>query len=253
MIADELGAAITELARTPRLLVTVDYDGVLAPIVPDPSAARPLPAAVDPLLGLAALADTTVALISGRARRDLVDLSGLPPPVQLVGSHGAEYGNELDELDGPTAELHGRLLAELRRIVDGQAGPTLEVKPASIAVHVRRAEPDVGREVLRLVEDGPGRWDGVQVTHGKAVIELAVVHTDKGAALDVLRDRAAATGAVFLGDDVTDEKAFRRLRDTDVGIKVGPGDSAARYRVDDPRAVAEVLALLLDQRRAASR
>jgi trehalose 6-phosphate phosphatase len=54
---------------------------------------------------------------------------------------------------------------------------------------------------------------------------------------------------VFLGDDVTDEKAFRRLREGDVGVKIGPGDSQARYRVDDPEDVAAVLNYLLDKRR----
>ena len=55
---------------------------------------------------------------------------------------------------------------------------------------------------------------------------------------------------VFLGDDVTDEKAFRRMRDADVGVKVGPGATLAAFRVDTPDDVAAVLAYLLDRRRA---
>ena len=89
----------------------------------------------------------------------------------------------------------------------------------------------------------------MQVTEGKAVIELAVVQTDKGRALDVLRHQVGATAAVFLGDDVTDEKAFRRLRGSDVGVKVGPGDTLASYRIDAPADVAVVLDHLLDVRR----
>jgi hypothetical protein len=90
----------------------------------------------------------------------------------------------------------------------------------------------------------------VSVTEGKSVIELAVIATDKGHALDVLRHEAGASAAVFVGDDVTDERAFVRLAGPDVGIKVGAGPSAAGFRVSDPAAVATVLALLVEERRA---
>ena len=52
------------------------------------------------------------------------------------------------------------------------------------------------------------------VTAGKAVLEFAVINTDKGEAVDILRDRTASTAVVFLGDDVTDEKAFARMRNS---------------------------------------
>ena len=91
-------------------------------------------------------------------------------------------------------------------------------------------------------------WDA-HLTAGKAVLEFAVIVTDKGEAVDVLRDRSGATAVVFLGDDVTDEKAFRRMRDGDIGVKVGPGDSLAGFRVDSPEDVASVLAHLVNERR----
>lgn len=246
----ELSRAIVQVARTPRLLVACDYDGTLSPIVNDPAAARPLPESMAALRRLAELDETAVAMISGRALRDLAALSGSPAKVQLVGSHGAEFdAGFAHELPPAAKKLHDELRTELERIVDGHRGVTLEIKPASIAVHVRRADPAVADRVLREVEDGPCTWDGVQVTGGKAVIELAVVRTDKGEALDLLRQRVAATTTVFIGDDVTDEKAFRRLRGPDVGIKVGPGDTAAAYRIGETRDVATVLAFLRDQRR----
>ena len=70
----ELRRAICQLARTPRLLVASDYDGTLAPIVSDPEQARPLPESVNALRSLASLHETTSAVISGRALRDLATL-----------------------------------------------------------------------------------------------------------------------------------------------------------------------------------
>ena len=86
------------------------------------------------------------------------------------------------------------------------------------------------------------------LTEGKAVLEFAVISTDKGEAVDILRDQHDASAVVFFGDDVTDEKAFRRLRDGDVGVKVGPGDTAARYRIETPDDVATALEYILNAR-----
>ncbi|MFI9815307.1 trehalose-phosphatase [Saccharothrix variisporea] len=246
----ELRRAIVQLARTPRLLVACDYDGTLAPIVANPEDARPLTESVGALRSLAGLHETTTAVISGRALRDLATLSRLPSEVHLVGSHGSEFDvGFVHALDADAKALHRRLEAALETIVEGHEGVGLEVKPASIAVHVRRADPAVGERVLDAVRSGPSTWDGVQVTEGKAVIELAVVQTDKGHALDVLRHRVSATASIFVGDDVTDEKAFARLSGPDVGIKVGDGESLAEFRIDDTLDVATVLAFLFEERR----
>jgi trehalose 6-phosphate phosphatase len=247
----ELRRAICQLARTPRLLVASDYDGTLAPIVSDPEQARPLPESVNALRSLASLHETTSAVISGRALRDLATLSRLPGEVHLVGSHGSEFDvGFVHALDATAKALLRRMEAELEEIVDSHEGVHLEVKPASVAVHVRRADASVGETVLAAVRSGPCTWEGVQVTEGKAVIELAVVETNKGQALDILRHQVGATAAIFLGDDVTDEKAFARLSGPDVGIRVGAGESLAEHYVNDPADVATVLAFLLEERRA---
>ncbi|MGP4019485.1 trehalose-phosphatase [Saccharopolyspora sp. 5N708] len=246
----ELRRVIVQLARTPRLLVACDYDGTLAPIVADPTQAKPLPESVHALRSLAALPATTTAVISGRALRDLATLSRLPAEVYLVGSHGSEFDvGFVHELEPEATELRTELQIGLQDIVRGKLGVTLEAKPASVAVHVRRAEHEVAEEVLEAVRTGPATWAGVQVTEGKEVIELAVVQTDKGNALDALRHQVGATAAVFLGDDVTDEKAFARLHGPDLGIKVGEGDTLATYRIASTTEVATVLAFLMEERR----
>jgi trehalose-phosphatase len=246
----ELRRAIVQIARTPRLLVACDYDGTLAPIVENPEQATPMTESVGALRSLAGLHETTTAVISGRALRDLATLSRLPAEVHLVGSHGSEFDiGFVHALDADAKALHRRLERELEQLTEDADGVQLEIKPASIAVHTRRAEAAVATTVNDAVRTGPCTWDGVQVTEGKAVIELAVVQTDKGRALDVLRHQVGATAAVFVGDDVTDEKAFARLSGPDLGVKVGEGDSLAGYHIDDTVQVGMVLAFLLEERR----
>jgi trehalose 6-phosphate phosphatase len=249
-LSPELRRAIVRLARTPRLLVACDYDGTLSPIVEDPEQARPRPESVGALRALAGLHETTAAVISGRALRDLATLSRLPSEVHLVGSHGSEFDvGFVHALDEQAKTLHRGLRGALEALVADHPGVQLEIKPASVAVHVRRAAPEHADAVLNAVRTGPATWTGVQVTEGKAVIELAVVQTDKGHALDVLRHQAGATAAMFIGDDVTDEKAFARLAGPDLGIKVGTVDTLAEFSVEDTAMVAIVLAFLVEERR----
>jgi trehalose 6-phosphate phosphatase len=246
----DLDAATTALARVPRLLVALDFDGVLAPIVDVPSRARPLPDTAAALAELATLPDTTVALLSGRGWDDLAAVSGFASPIRLIGSHGSEFDDRGTSLldDEQRARLD-RLTAELRELVEGEPGVALEPKPAGVAVHVRNAPPEVGTRVLDAVRAGPAARDGIETTPGKAVLDLSVVRMDKGAALDLLRERVAADAVLFAGDDVTDETAFARLRPGDVGVKVGPGDTAAEHRVDAPPDITMLLQLLVEVRR----
>lgn len=242
--------ALASVARVPRLLVASDYDGTIAPIVSDPAKAFPHRESVSALRALAGLPNTTAAVISGRALRDLAALSRLPVEVQLIGSHGSEFDvGFVHAIDNDARQLLAEIQSAFAKIAAENPGVTVETKPASAALHVRNASPEIGRRALTSVRQGPACWVGVQVTEGKAVIELAVVPTDKGTALDTIRHQESASAAVFFGDDVTDEKAFRVLSGPDVGIKVGEGESLAKLRVDSTEAVARALAFLVEERR----
>jgi trehalose 6-phosphate phosphatase len=244
----ELQRALDAISRVQKLLVTCDFDGTLAPIVNNPEDARMLPAAATALSALAELPDTEVALVSGRALgvlRTLTGFSGIGPALHLIGSHGAEFdtgfSHDIDE------NLLGRITAELNEIAAGRPGVTVETKPASAALHVRNASADDGEAALSEARRASENW-GAHATAGKAVLEFAVLSTNKGEAVDILRDRTASEAVVFLGDDVTDETAFVRLRDGDVGVKVGPGETAAGFRIESPEDVAATLAYLVQAR-----
>ena len=163
----ELRAALSRVARVPSLLVACDYDGTLAPIVEDPTTATPAPEAVTAVRTLAGLGNTTVAVISGRALRDLAALSRLPSEIRLVGSHGMEFDvGYVGELPPDRVQRRAELLAALTAIGKDQPGVRLEAKPASIAVHTRSAPRDVTQRVTDAVRSGAALWPDIQVTTG---------------------------------------------------------------------------------------
>ncbi|WP_026919067.1 trehalose-phosphatase [Gordonia shandongensis] len=249
MIDDSLTAALAEVAAHERVLVASDYDGCVAPIVSRPEDAVADPRSIAALERAAQAPGTVAALISGRARADLAALSGADKSITLVGSHGAEFESGFDDaVTDRHRDLLARIVADLGDISGHFPGATIETKPVSAALHVRNVDDDAAAEAIALAEAGPGAWEGVEVTHGKAVIELAVIKTSKGVALDRLRSAFEVDAVLYLGDDVTDEKAFAHLGPGDVGVKVGAGATAAAFCVEGPDDVAEVLARIADLR-----
>ena len=257
-LPDEVTAAIAEVSETERLLVATDFDGCLAPIVDDPSAARPLPESMEALRALTVTPGTVVAVVSGRALHDLELLLGAADRMHLVGSHGAETSAEdrddqATNLSPEDAKRLGRLRLELQQITAEYRGVRLEPKPTGIAVHLRGMDPADAAAVTRQIEENPASWPGVHLLRGKMVLELTVVTTNKGRALKALMKVNHCTATVYIGDDVTDENAFGVLEPGDVGIKVGPGRTAADVRIADPNRVADVLNVLADNRRRAQK
>src|SRR5258706_3134810 len=246
----DLRAAVLRVARVPNLLVACDYDGTLAPIVADPTKATPTAESVAAVRALSSLPQTTVGVISGRALRDLAAVSRLPAGARLVGGPGSEFDvGFIDELPPERLQRRAELHAALAAIAKDQPGVRLEAKPASIAVHTRAAPRDVAGRVFDAVRSGAAMWPDIEVTTGKEVIELSVVPTDKGLAVDALRMQASASAIVYLGDDATDEKAFAHLHGPDLGIKVGAGETQARFSIDNADSAVAVLELLLHTRR----
>ena len=251
-------AGLRELAadtgRRP-LLVALDFDGTLAPLVDDPSASRALPGAAAALVQLVALptsARVHVALVSGRALGDLHTLAQAPVGTFLIGSHGAErarvtaFGLDRDvvQLDDDVADRLASLGAEVAAVARGRDGVWVETKPTAVVVHTRLAPDDVA-DVAEAEALEVGARLGTNVLHGKDVVEISVLHASKGDAVTALRNELGARVVVYVGDDVTDEHAFAVLGPDDVTVKVGPGETIAEYRVDGPDDVVEALTALV--------
>ena len=239
-----LRLALRDLTGRHPVLLALDFDGVLAPIVPVPSDARPLPGVDRALAALAGLPGVRVALVSGRALADLRRVADPPDGVLMVGSHGGEISTDgAEPLGEEQARLLDRLTEDLVEISAAHPGTSVERKPAGAVLHTRRAEPGQADRAGRAALRGPARLPGVHATPGKQVVELSVLDVGKGVALRRLRELTGAESVLFAGDDTTDEAAFAVLDDDagDVTIKVGPGPTVARHRLADPSQVRGML------------
>jgi trehalose-phosphatase len=237
------------LACTPLLLVACDYDGTLAEIVPDPAQAGPNAAALAALTALSEIAWTSTAIVSGRSLKELAGFVGANGQGLLVGSHGAEWGAAGVSLTIEQRGLLDRIASVLTPIVEGNRGLKCERKPASVALHVRSAERSVAEAAVGAAVERCGGLSGVHVRHGSEVVEFMAVEANKGDAVRRARHATGATSVLFIGDDLTDEDAFKTLTDHDLAVRVGPGDSAAKHRVANVSEVATVLEMLASLRR----
>jgi trehalose 6-phosphate phosphatase len=251
-----LREALGRLARTPQLLVALDFDGTLAPVVDDPAKARALPAARAALDRLLALDATRVAYVSGRAIESLEEASRASDDTLLVGSHGIEM--RLDSPDdaftlGEEEQAQLGLLGDvLDQVVDNVDDVWLETKPAGFALHTRMATERNSRVAhLVALSEARAEVNDVTVRRGKDVLEFSVRSTTKGEAVEHLRRYIHATAVFYAGDDVTDEDAFEALGEGDLALKIGDGVTVADYRVAGPEEVAQVLSLLADLRETA--
>lgn len=242
---------LEHVSRTPgtRVVVFLDYDGTLSPIVERPEDAV---ISSETRRALVKLANhCTVAIVSGR---DLDDVRGRVGLEQLIyaGNHGfAIRGPGLEtQADEAIAFLPAleRASREIEEETRGIPGVYLERKRFSIAIHSRRV-PEVERETVEAAVDRvAANFPDLRKTAGKLVFELQPrIDWNKGKAilwlLDALKLNIATTVPIYIGDDITDEDAFRALPPQGVGIVVkgGSHQTCADYSLADTEAVRNFL------------
>jgi trehalose 6-phosphate synthase/phosphatase len=240
------------LAQRPTVALFLDYDGTLTPIAPRPEDARLPEAARQTLDQAARTPNLDTIIVSGRSLADIREMVGLPG-LTYVGNHGFE-------IEGPGISYRHAGYEGAQRALAAAAeelaaldipGAWVEPKGWTLAYHVRGVPEPERRRAARAAEKILRRRR-LRVVDGKAAIEgRPAVDWDKGrAVLHVLVCRHGAdwpsrVRALYIGDDVTDEDAFRSLRGIGRSIRVAPHPAAspsqADYGLPDPEAVLQVL------------
>ncbi|GHC59779.1 trehalose-phosphatase [Streptomyces flavofungini] len=206
------------LARPERAVIALDFDGTLAPIVPDPELARAHPGAVPALASLAPKV-RSVAVVTGRPAGVAVRYGGFAgvrglEHLVVLGHYGAE---RWDAVSGTVqaAEPHpgvAAVRAELPGFLDAIGawrGTWIEEKGRAVAVHTRRArDPQAAFDGLRGPLGELASRHGLIVEPGRLVLELRPPGVDKGVALvDYVRE-VGAESVLYAGDDLGDLPAF---------------------------------------------
>ena len=246
-----------------HILLLIDYDGTLTSIVDRPELAN-LPEDTRQLLqALARQPRFTLGVISGRALADLknkVSVGG----IIYAGNHGLEiegsgvgFTNPLAEEIRPVIRTMCQLLGQALRTIKGAI---VEDKGLTLSVHYRLVEEDKIEEVKSIFErivSGAKASGEIRITSGKKVYEIRPAASwDKGKAIKLLMKRYGKGGRksrllpIYLGDDLTDEDAFKVIGKYGNGISVFVGDdkqdTVARYFLKSPAEVAKFLGLLLE-------
>jgi len=251
------------LAGTP-LVVMLDVDGTLAPITLRPGdAAVPLETQ-RAVSALAVASGVVVVLVSGRSVGDARRMVGVAN-VWIVGNHGYEIiGPDGETLIDPQVASHQPLIAQAGRRIQprlaGVPGVIFEDKGWTLTIHYRLADPALVPKVRAALEETVAAL-GLRLTEGKMVFEVRPpAPINKGTAVLKLGRNLGAfsdEGAlVFIGDDRTDEDAFRALRShskASVTVRVSDEEgtsTAAEYRVRDPSEVLVFLEELQARRRS---
>lgn len=240
LLSTEALSVLAQRARADTLLA-FDFDGTLAPIMADPERVQMRPETAALFERVCML--YPCAVISGRSRSDVSSRLGGAAVRHVIGNHGSEGGPEdMPTLAGPIARARAFLDQAL-----AHEDVAIEDKHFSLSLHYRNSARQ--RRALAAILDAVHALpDGLRAVPGQMVVNIVPEGApNKGDSLLGLRARENVRGALFVGDDVTDEDAFKvdspdRLLSVRVGWSL---TSAAAYFLRTQAEVDDLLAWLV--------
>lgn len=245
-----------QIVNAPHLLVLLDFDGTLTPIVDRPCDAHLDAATRETLLALTRRPHTSVAVLSGRGLMDVRSRVGIDGLI-YAGNHGLEIkGSNIFFIQTATGDTQAKLqelACSLANQLKRVPGAFVEDKGLTLSVHYRNVAPALLEVVHNVVADAV-RADRrlFRLTMGHRVMEIRPnINWNKGMASLWIRNHFGIhdTLPIYLGDDETDEDAFEVLNDG-ITVKVGnPCDTSAVYFLADPGDVCQFLQWLIENHR----
>lgn len=240
----EVQAAVAGRPADTAFVLLLDFDGTLAEFNPDPAAPELTPERWQLLSQISREPGISLGIVSGRRLDDLRARTRLPNHVYHAGLHGLEI--EIDghrtthpDLSSAEARIEG-LAACLKKLLDQFPEVYIEDKGASVAVHTRRLPQDIYEKIFARADVLAVPWiaEGhVRRLEGNAVVEyLPNISGHKGEATmwitsKVEQQYSRRAWVAYIGDDITDEDAFRAI-ESGIGILVGLRPTAATYKLD---------------------
>jgi trehalose-phosphatase len=215
--AKKLDAFFLQFRENAGPLLLLDYDGTLAPFRLDRFQARPWAGVKELLAGIARQGSTRMVVVTGRPAQEIAPLLGLDPPLEVWGLHGAErlHPDRRRELDEPPAETR-RKLDELRAMLRHDSlGGLYEDKENGAVMHWRGASAKqawVIEQKTRALFEPLARMDGLSLLQFDSGLELRAGRDKGGAVKAIVSESRSAAPVAFLGDDITDEAAFRAVK-----------------------------------------
>lgn len=239
------------------IAIFLDFDGTLSEIVPEPDKAVLKDEAKPVLSDLSK--SFTLAVVSGRDRMDVKNKVGLSD-IFYAGTHGFDMSGpgcfryQLDNISNKLKDLE-KVTLSLEHLVSDLEGVIIEKKSYATAIHYRMASDEIGpllkSRILSVIEEFPS----LRIKEGKKVFEiLPAVDWDKGKAvnklIDILNVDTSQIVPIYIGDDTTDEDAFRSLRGRGIGIRVDDennGQTYADFTLKNPDEVLDFLGHILKE------
>lgn len=241
------------------IVVLLDFDGTLAPIVERPESVGIPPATRSAVERLIACEGAHVSIVSGRGLADVRARARLEG-IAYAGNHGMEIeGHGLEQVHPEAAAARPqleRVIEIIEKPLSRIPGAIVEDKHLTLSIHYRLVVRALVERVREVVLDAAGSVDGLRVTEGKEVLEVRPdVDWHKGRAVDFLVKNLSppsGTPILYIGDDRTDEDAFEALREREGGEGIIVTDeakpsTAALSRLKAPEEVAELVDLLVER------
>jgi len=257
--AKKLQEFFSAFPGAPTSLLLLDYDGTLAGFRIDRFSARPWAGVSELLDAIQKQEKTRIAVVTGRPATEIPPMLALDPAPEVWGLHGAErlYPDGRREMEVQTPAVRQALQSLRKRLKRDALGGLLEDKPNAAVMHWRGRTPEQAREIerrAREIFEPLAKMDGLRLLKFEAGLELRAGRDKGGAVREIIRESEAGAPVTYLGDDLTDEAAFKAVNEAktphlSVLMRREPRKTAADVWLKPPEGLRMFLRMWLDARR----